>query len=531
MAKEITLTPMYYDYVYGVDYPVIVLLGGRFSGKSQNKQVELVANLGTKQDYKLLVIEDLETGMSDGFHAGLRQRISEFEHGQAYNPPSRTAYIKNLINGNEALFRGYATEQQKLNVKKLTGITEIVVEEGEWIDYSAFTGLLQQLRGGQEEDRKLTILLNPTNPECFVNKELVMKEPTRVFEYFEGTTRPKIFEKVITTKFDVDGEEIESNIRILVVISTHHDNPYLTPDQRGSIEQLKYTDPDLYEQLGEAKFTGLRGSYFNMQNIRRRMDEAPKPLYQGEFEYRYENQMIIDSSIEFVECDNGHVKLYREPKAGYPYVLAGDTAGEGSDWNTGVVIDNTTGGDVATIRINYDEDLYARQVYCLGKWYGELNGCNGNALVGLEINHSTHPNKELLRLDYDNVYIREKAPDSISGVLEKKYGFRTTGFVGGGGTRPVMLSMLRTIVRERPELILDKVLLSEMATFVKNDKGKPVAANGYHDDMVMARAISCYIASQQTCEIDEEIEELEALPPELQDDDYYHEETTAYIEW
>lgn len=529
MQKEIKVTPFYYDNVLTSEVKIVVQVGGRFSGKSMNEQIRLVANLGSKKNYKLLVIEDLETGMADGFHAGLRDMIDTFGHSQAYNPRSRTAYIKNEINGNEALFRGYATEQQRLNVKKLTGITEILVEEGEWMDYSSFIGLLQQLRGGSEEDRKLTILMNPTNPECFVNRMLIIPEPTKVIEYFPGTARPKVFEKVIPTEFEIDGELHRQEMKIKVVLSIHHDNPFLTDEQRGTIEQLRLTDPEAYQQLGEARFIGLRGSYFNMANVRERMDKAPKPEYVGEFQYRYVNHEIVDSSIEFVECDNGYIKLYSDPRQGYPYILSGDTAGEGSDWNTGFVIDNTTGIEVASIRINFDEDLYARQMYCLGKWYGEINGCNGNALIGIEINHSTHPNKEILRMDYDNVYIREKAPDSISGTLEKKYGFRTTGYVGGGGTRPVMLSMLRTIVRERPQLIRDMELLKEMTTFVKNDKGKPVAANGYHDDMVMARAIACYIAQQQTSEIVyEEIEE-DLLPPELQDDDY--EDEGAYIEW
>lgn len=528
MAKDITLTPLYYDHVFQSEYTIRVLVGGRFSGKSQNAQVENIVSLESNNNYKLLVIEDLETGMADGYHAGLRERIEEFEHEPAYNDKTRTAYIKNHINGNEVLFRGYATDQQRLNVKKLTGITEIVVEEGEWMDYQSFIGLLQQLRGGNEEDRKLTILMNPTNPQCFVNQMLIMSEATRVIEYFEGTTRPKVFEKVITTEYEIEGETRQQDMKILVVLSTHHDNPFLTDEQRGTIEQLRFTDPDLYLQLGEAKFIGLKGSYFNMANVRERQENAPRPLWRGDFTYRYENHEIIDSSIEFVESNDGYIKIYTDPRNGYPYVLSGDTAGDGSDWNTGIVTDNTTGKDVAAIRINNDEDLYARQMYCLGKWYGELNGCNGNAMIGIEINHSTHPNKEIIRLGYDNIYIREQAPDSISGRLVYKYGFRTTGTQSGSGTRPVMLGMLRALVREQPELIVDKELLNEMAVFVKNDKGKPEAAYGFHDDMVICRAINCYIADQQTRLVKQPKAKPLELPPELTTQ---QEDEGDYISW
>jgi len=40
-----------------------------------------------------------------------------------------------------------------------------------------------------------------------------------------------------------------------------------------------------------------------------------------------------------------------------------------------------------------------------------------------------------------------------------------------------------------------------MTTFVKNEQGRPEAAKGAHDDCVMARAINCYIAHQQSREI------------------------------
>jgi PBSX family phage terminase large subunit len=265
MDKEIKVTPFYYDHVLTSNHKVIIQVGGRFSAKSYNEHIRLTGNLASKENYKLLVIEDLETGMADGFHAGLREKIVLFEHDRAYNPPSRTAYIKNLINSNEVLFRGYATEQQRLNVKKLNGITEIVVEEGEWMDYDSFVSLLQQLRGGHEKDRKLTILMNPVNPDCFVNSMFVETMPDKVIERFKDG-RPKVFEKRIVTSFEYEGKNVTDSINVLVVMSTHYDNPYLTFEQRASIEQLRDTDPEKYKQLGECKFIRSEGTYFKEFN-------------------------------------------------------------------------------------------------------------------------------------------------------------------------------------------------------------------------------------------------------------------------
>ena len=77
---------------------------------------------------------------------------------------------------------------------------------------------------------------------------------------------------------------------------------------------------------------------------------------------------------------------FEDVKPQYPYVIGGDTAGEGSDYFIGQVLDNTSGKQVAILRHQYDEDLYARQMYCLGQYYNF-------ALLGIETNFSTFPQK------------------------------------------------------------------------------------------------------------------------------------------
>jgi phage terminase large subunit len=135
--------------------------------------------------------------------------------------------------------------------------------------------------------------------------------------------------------------------------------------------------------------------------------------------------------------------------------------------------------------------------------------------MGVELNFSTHPNKEIERMGYDNIYIREPAQDSFSGAMVKKTGFKTTK-----STRQHALDLLRTIVREEPEKIRDFALLDEMLTFVKDEKGKPVAMSGKHDDMVIARAINCYIAPQQYETSIEAIEtvDISNLPQDYKED-------------
>ena len=57
--------------------------------------------------------------------------------------------------------------------------------------------------------------------------------------------------------------------------------------------------------------------------------------------------------------------------------------------------------------------------------------------------------------------------------------------------------MLQSIVNDHIELINDKETLEEMLVFIRNEKGRPEAQEGCHDDLVMALAIAYYIRPQQ----------------------------------
>ena len=57
-----------------------------------------------------------------------------------------------------------------------------------------------------------------------------------------------------------------------------------------------------------------------------------------------------DGESVWQDDDAGEICIYRECEPGHPYVLGGDTAGDGSDWFTAHVIDNSTGEQAACLR-------------------------------------------------------------------------------------------------------------------------------------------------------------------------------------
>ncbi|MCI8594917.1 MAG: hypothetical protein HFF09_06640 [Oscillospiraceae bacterium] len=189
----------------------------------------------------------------------------------------------------------------------------------------------------------------------------------------------------------------------------------------------------------------------------------------------------------------GPIRIRVQPEEGKPYVIGGDTAGTGSDRFTGQVLDNTTGEQVAVLQHQFDETMYARQMYCLGLWYNR-------ALIGVETNYSTYPQKELERLGYPNLFHRLKE-DTFTGKTVEAYGFETTAT-----TRPLVIDILKEVAREHLELIWDDATIGEMLSFVYNERFRPEAEAGAHDDLVMALAIAHYIRPQQRTKRAERVE-------------------------
>lgn len=223
--------------------------------------------------------------------------------------------------------------------------------------------------------------------------------------------------------------------------------------------------------------------------------KAQKPV-RGNFTYQYRNEKIVDNTIKFVPDPNGVVTIYEHPQPRTPYVMGGDTAEGGVDNSAGQMLNNITGKQAAVWHGHIDTDLYAKQMYCFGKYYNY-------ALLSIEMNFDLHPVKELERLGYRRQYKREVI-DEISGKKQHKYGFQTTSV-----TRPVIIAELVQIVRETINLINDIATLQEMLVFVRNKNGKPEALAGKHDDLIMSLAIAYQARGQQSMKLQEQYDEAD----------------------
>ena len=441
-----------------------ILVGGGGSGKSVFAAQKVVARTLAEKGHRFLVVRKVAKTLRESAFAEVRGIISDWGLTKLFSINKSDLHIT-CKNGNEILFAGLDDVEKLKSIFKVTGVW---IEEASELEIGDYRQLDIRLRGKSQWYKQMIFSFNPIYKGHWLEGEFV----------------------------NIDWTAKRDNC--IVHHSTYKDNKFLDPGQREVLEAFKDIDPYYYSVYCLGEWGVLGKTVFDAQVVTNRMVQLRdrKPLKQGFFIYGYENEKIVDSSIQWVDDPGGYIKIYEDVQKGYPYVIGGDTSGDGSDSFTGQVLNNATGIQCAVLKHQFDEDLYSKQMYCLGRYYN-------TALEGIETNFSTYPVKELERLGYTRQYTREHV-DTFTGALKKSYGFHTDKL-----TRPLVLANLVQIVREHPTLLNDVETLEEMLTFVRNEKGKPEAQLGKHDDLIIGLAIAYHIRTQQTFHIEAQVQDEE----------------------
>lgn len=471
-----SLTNDVYIQLYNNQSRYLVLMGGGGSGKSVFATQKIIHRCRTEKGHKWLVVRKVGDTLRDSVFAELKSTIYMLGVEDEFTIPkgrSSELYLRHNATGNEILFYGLDDVEKR---KSISGITDVWIEEASEID-----------------------------PEDFRQLDIRMRNQTNTYEQMILTFNPVSITSWLKSEFFDRHKDGAVTLK-----TTYKDNKFLPDTAKQVLEDFKHTDPYYYSVYCLGEWGVLGKTIFNAQAVTIRINalRSQKPIKQGFFSYQYVNDKIVDSSIQWVEDKSGYIQIFEDVKEGYPYAIGGDTSGDGSDNFAGQVLNNVTGSQVARLKHQFDEDLYAKQMYCLGKYYNY-------ALLGIEVNFSTYPVKELERLGYTKQYVRENI-DTYTGSLKKTFGFKTDKL-----SRPLIISNLVQIVRENINLINDIDTLEEMLTFVRNEKGRPEAQQGKHDDMIMSLAIAYHIRQQQTFEINNKpVIDVSKLPEDLQEDYY-----------
>ena len=422
----------------------ILFYGGGSSGKSYFIAQWMTYRLLKPERFNLLVVRQTgDTNRRSTFPL-FKQVISNWNLGEHFKVNESDMRIVCKLTGNEVAFAGLDDVEKIKSITFANGeLTTEWIEEATETQEAAINQLKVRLRGGKSK-KQMILSFNPVNINHWIKRHF-----------------------------------IDSGLAT-VCFSTYKDNKFLTDDDRKALEDLKYTDEYTYRVYCLGEWGVLGKTVFDARAIQSRLETAPRPLKVGYFDYKYDGLKITD--IKWVNDKDGYIKLYDVPRL-TEYCIGGDTAGEGSDYFVGMVLDARTGEQVAVLHHQFDADQYTRQMYCLGKYYKD-------ALIGIEANFDSYPIMELQRLGYPKQYTRE-AQDTYTGKTEKRFGFKTTSL-----TRPTIISRLIEIVREHCSVINDRGTLEELLTIVRNEKGRIEAPEGGHDDRMMALAIAHHIKEQ-----------------------------------
>jgi|SRR5579871_4359072 len=170
--------------------------------------------------------------------------------------------------------------------------------------------------------------------------------------------------------------------------------------------------------------------------------------------------------------ENGRLLVWLPPNRGgsWRYIIGVDTAGGGSegDYSCAQVIERTMGLQCAELHGHFPPYELARRLVALGRTYG-------NALIAVERNNQGYGVLAHLKdLHYENLFETGGQEGWLTSVV----------------TRPAMIENLAGVLMEQPELFRSTRLLEELRTFVRHPDGHGAAAEGTHDDCVMAMAIA-----------------------------------------
>ena len=188
-------------------------------------------------------------------------------------------------------------------------------------------------------------------------------------------------------------------------------------------------------------------------------------------------QRLKDPAPIIAQEDSGRLLYFLPPKADKEYIIGVDPAGGGSDgdYSCAQVIARSSGAQCAELRGHMTRRELAARVAILARKYNQ-------ALVAVERNnHGYEVLAHLALTDADVPVYHQKGE---------------AGWLTSAASRPRMLDNLAAVLSAAPFLFASTRLLEECKTFVRRPDGTQAAANGAHDDTVMAMGIALEVRTE-----------------------------------
>lgn len=202
----------------------------------------------------------------------------------------------------------------------------------------------------------------------------------------------------------------------------------------------------------------------------------------------------------FVADSTGALAVWEHPVRGAAYVVTVDVGGRSAkaDWSVVAVLKRGVQPEVvAQWRGHTDHDLLARHAEAVARYYNRallvpesntFETADGGAAS--DANSSTFVLARLAAR-YPNVY-RRRSFDRATNTVGQLIGFHTNR-----STKGMIIDGLIEAVREGAYIERDSEACNELATYELLPNGAYAARQGYHDDILMTRAIALHIIATE----------------------------------
>jgi hypothetical protein len=177
-------------------------------------------------------------------------------------------------------------------------------------------------------------------------------------------------------------------------------------------------------------------------------------------------------------------KVFREPQAEELIVIGADPADAGSSYCAAHALSKKQADVFMVFHARTDSAQFGYEIYKMARY---INRFTGNwPCIGVERNIGSATINVLQTLNYSNLFRMPKLGMEVDDKEQEKIGWLTTA-----QTRPKMLDELGLALAQGLVRIYDEDTVKELFSFIRNQRtGRPEAAEGSDDDLVMALAIA-----------------------------------------
>lgn len=275
-------------------------------------------------------------------------------------------------------------------------------------------------------------------------------------------------------------------------------------------ERMKYSDHGLmaaeYPSDDIEAFVHSGARVFDKYKVEDLRRGCRAPRWRGEVSSDAPEGRGALAGLRFVEDECGRLAVWALPDTDRSvsdrYLAVVDIGGRSdkADWSVVAVFDRKfmlDGGRPALVaqwRGHSDMDLLAWNALRIAAFYQEaLLVVESNTLETRDRDRQVDGDQSgfilnQLRDVYPNLYARRRSEEDIRQGLPTKYGFHTNV-----ATKPMIISTLIKVIRERLYAERDEACLDEYLTYERRPNGSYGALPGRHDDLLMTRAIALHI--------------------------------------